>query len=415
MTFSQDLAWRNLIKDKTFADATWLDEPKSFYLGIDVGSANSMTVGNLAVIMLARRLLDKGWKTILLVGGATSLIGDPGGKDEERELVSREQVEANKAGIRDQIERLFEGKHYTLVDNYDWFKDVLYLEFLRDVGKSFSLSELIQRDFIAERIRQGGSGISYAEFSYSLIQGYDYWQLFKREGTVLQIGGSDQWGNMLSGVPLIRKKEGAEAHALSMPLVIDKATGKKFGKSETGAIWLDKEKTSIYQFYQFWLNASDAGVEDYLKVYTLLPRTEIETLIAEFRLHPEQRLAQKRLAEEVTTLVHGREQAAKQTRIAKALFGETSIGELSDTELATVRQEVPGAKFAAGTSLMEVLVKTGLAASNTEARRLLDAGAVYVNNQKTTKSNLEPGDFQNSRLLLRRGKALKDTALIELA
>lgn len=185
MTLSQDLTWRNLIKDKTFADAAWLDEPKTFYFGVDVNSSDSMTIGNLAGLLLARRLLDAGWKTVLLVGGATSLIGDPGGKDEERELVSREQVEANKAGIRAQVERLFEGKQYTLVDNYDWFKDVLFLEFLRDVGKHFSLSELIQRDFIAERIGEGGSGISYAEFSYSLIQGYDYWQLNKKEGVVL--------------------------------------------------------------------------------------------------------------------------------------------------------------------------------------------------------------------------------------
>jgi len=255
---SDDLQWRGLIKDKTFDDVTWLDSPKTFYLGSDC-SSDSLTVGNLAIFMLARRLTEAGWKTVLLVGGATSLIGDPGGKDEERNLKSREEIAANVAGIKAQVQRLFANQEFTLVDNYDWFKDIGYLEFLRDVGKHYSMTELVQRDYIASRMGEGGGGISYAEFSYSLIQGYDFWHLFKNHGVEMQIGGSDQWGNILSGVPLIRKKEGKEVHAFSMPLVINKTTGKKFGKSEAGAIWLDPARTSPTQMYQFWINTDDTA------------------------------------------------------------------------------------------------------------------------------------------------------------
>ena len=296
MSLSEDLAWRGLIKDKTFSDLSWLDQPKTFYLGVDATSADSMTIGNLAVLLLARRLLDAGWKTILLAGGATSLIGDPK-ETEERELKPREEVIKNVEAIKAQIGQLFAGKDFTPADNYDWFKDVGYLDFLRDVGKNFSMSELIQREFVNERL---DSGISYAEFSYSLIQGYDYWQLNKKHDVVLQIGGSDQWGNMLSGVSLVRKKEGKEVHALSMPLVINKSTGVKFGKSEGGAVWLDPAKTTPTQFYQFWMNVDDADVEDYLKVFTLLSREEIERAVAEHQTDPSKRAAQKKLAEEVT-------------------------------------------------------------------------------------------------------------------
>ena len=256
MTLSEELEWRGLIKDRTFTDPRWLDTPRTFYLGSDAGSSDSLTVGNLAIYMLARQLALHGWKTVLLVGGATSLIGDPGGKDEERQLKSREEVERNVAGITAQVEKLFTGLEFEAVNNYDWFKDMGYLEFLRDVGKHYSMTELVQRDFIASRMNEGGSGISYAEFSYNLIQGYDFYWLFKNKGVELQIGGSDQWGNMLSGAPLVRKKEGKEVHALSMPLVINKATGKKFGKSEAGAVWLDPAKTSPTQFYQFGSTAT---------------------------------------------------------------------------------------------------------------------------------------------------------------
>lgn len=381
MTLSEELVWRNQVKDKTFDDLALLDDPKTFYLGIDCNSSSSMTIGNLAVFMLARRLLDSGWKTILLVGGATSLIGDPGGKDEERALKSREEIQANVAGIKSQVERLFAGKDFTLVDNYDWFKDIGYLDFLRDVGKHYSMSELIQKDFIASRIGEGSGGISYAEFSYNLIQGYDFWHLYKNYGVTLQIGGSDQWGNMLSGVPLIRKKENTEVNALSAPLVINKATGKKFGKSEAGAVWLDESMTSVYSFYQFWLNADDEGVVDYLKVYTLLSKEEIETLVAQSVANPEAREAQKRLAYEVTKIVHGEDKAKTAKQVTETLFGSGNAADLSSEELEMLAREIPTTD---DKQLVGALVATNIAASNGEARRLIASNAVSVNGQKAT-------------------------------
>jgi tyrosyl-tRNA synthetase len=410
MSLTEDLKWRGLIKDMTFSDDKWLDEPQVFYHGVDA-SDDSMTIGNLAAMLMARRLIEAGWQAVLLAGGATSLIGDP--KDtKERELQPREQIQKNVEAVKGQINQLFAGQQFTLVDNYDWFKDVGYLDFLREVGKNFAMSELMQREFITERLR---SGISYAEFSYSLIQGYDYWQLFKNHGVVLQIGGSDQWGNMLSGVALVRKKESKEVQALSMPLVIDKSTGRKFGKSEAGAIWLDAKKTSVYKFYQFWYNVGDEDAADYLKIFTLLPKDEIDSLESQQKQDPASRPAQKRLAYEVTAIVHGQDQAKKQERIAQALFSGGDISGLDESEIATVRDELPGKKVQPGSSVIEVLVESGLASSNSEARRLLDSKAIYVNNQPFQKPHLDSADFKDGRLILRRGKAYKDSALVELA
>ena len=415
MTVSEDLQWRNLIKDKTFEDVSWLDTPKTFYLGVDCSSSDSMTIGNLAVFMTAKRLLDAGWKTVLLAGGATSLIGDPGGKNEERPLKSREEIEHNVAGIKTQVQQLFEGKDFTLVDNYDWFKDVMYLEFLRDVGKHFSMTELVQRDFIAERMGEGGGGISYAEFSYTLIQGYDFWHLHTNYDVVLQIGGSDQWGNMLSGIPLIRKKSGTEAHAFSMPLVINKATGAKFGKSEAGAVWLDPEKTSPTQFYQFWLNVDDEGVEDYLKVYTELGKPEVEDIIAQHTAAPEKRHAQRRLAQEVTTIVHGKETCQLASDVTEYITGSKDVKEASDTQLSAVRRELASATLSLEATVIDGLTDSGLASSRTEARRLLEGGSVYVNGEQITDNEFSHVLKENGRLLLRKGKTLKNTALIEFS
>lgn len=414
MKLSEDLTWRGLIKDKTFEDVKYLDNPKKFYLGIDA-SADSLTIGNLAVIMLARRLLDAGWQAVLLAGGATSLVGDPGGKEEERDLKSKEEIAKNISGVKTQIEKLFAGKPHEMVNNLDWLGEVKYLDFLRDTGKHYPMGELIQREFVNARLGEDGSGISYAEFSYSLLQGYDFWWLFKNKDVVMQIGASDQWGNMLSGVPLIRKKEGQQAHAFSMPLIINKSTGKKFGKSEDGAIWLDPQKTSAFKFYQFWLNATDEEVEEFLKVFTLLSKREIESILGEHAKNPAKRIAQKRLAAEVTSLVHGQSQAKNQERVAEVIAGEREIGDLNDSEINTLSQEMPGKKVPAGTPVIETLVETGLASSNSDARRLIGSGAVYVNNRKFGKPHLDSSDFKNGRLLLRRGKAYKDSALIELA
>jgi tyrosyl-tRNA synthetase len=410
MSLSEDLAWRGLIKDKTFSSNKWLDTPRTFYHGIDAASADSMTIGNLAAMLTARRLIDSGWKAVLLAGGATSLIGDPK-ESEERELKPRQEIEKNVEAVKVQINQLFAGKQFTLVDNYDWFKGVGYLDFLREVGKNFAMSELMQREFITERL---SSGISYAEFSYSLIQGYDYWQLYKNHHTELQIGGSDQWGNMLSGVSLIRKKDGKEVHALSMPLVVNKATGKKFGKSEDGAVWLDANKTTVFQFYQFWINASDDDVEDYLKIFTLLARKDIEKVMNEQRSNPAERTGQKKLADEITEIVHGKDQADKARNATNVIMDRTSAGDVSESVLSVLREEVPSKKIQPGSSTIEVLVETGLAASNSEARRLLQSKAIYVNNNQFDKPHLDAADFKSGRLMLRRGKAYKDSALVEL-
>jgi tyrosyl-tRNA synthetase len=413
MTLSEELAWRGMVKDKTFDDVAWLNTPRTFYLGAD-GSADSLTIGNLAIYMLARRLVAAGWKPVMLVGGATSLIGDPGGKDEERQLKSTEEIEHNVAGIRAQVEKLFAGNEFELVNNYDWFKDIGYLEFLREVGKHFSMTELVQRDFISTRMGEGGNGISYAEFSYNLIQGYDFWYLFKNKGVEMQIGGSDQWGNMLSGAPLIRKKEGKEVHALSMPLVINKSTGKKFGKSEAGAVWLDPVKTSPTQFYQFWINCDDEGVEDYLKIYTELSKDEIESVVMAHRENPKERIAQTRLAQEVTKVVHGEADLAIAEAVTQVLTGKKNVAELDNPALNAARREISAVTANPDDLLTDVLTDSGLAESKTEARRLLAGNAISVNGEKTTKEAFEEADFQNGRLLLRKGKRLSDQALVEL-
>ncbi len=413
MSLSEDLSWRGLVKDKTFPETAWLDSPRAFYHGVDA-SADSLTVGNLAALLLARRLLDAGWKTVLLVGGGTSLVGDPGGKTEERHLQARDQILNIVESIKKQVAKLFSGKEFELVDNYSWLVDVKYLDFLREVGKAFSMTELMQREFVTERMGEGHAGISYAEFSYSLIQGYDYWQLYKKHKTVLQIGGSDQWGNMLSGVSLIRKKDNQEAHALSMPLIVNKETGQKFGKSEAGAVWLDPKKTTPTQFYQFWINTSDEEVESYLKVFTLLPKGKVEQVISDHNDDKSARKAQKVLAEEVTKLVHGKTEGGSATNVTKYLTGQASIADASDDELREIRKEIPSVSARAGEDLFEVLVSSGLATSNSDARRLIESSSIYINGKKTDRETLEDAEFQNGRLLLRRGKAYKDSALVEL-
>ncbi|HVX58420.1 MAG TPA: tyrosine--tRNA ligase [Candidatus Saccharimonadales bacterium] len=411
MNISEDLSKRGLIKDHTFDDLTWLDKAgRKFYLGIDA-SSDSLTIGNLAVILLARRLLEAGWKAVLLAGGATSLVGDPGGKEEERDLKSREEIAANVKGVQAQIEKLFGGQPHELVNNIDWLDKLNYLDFLREVGKHYSMTELVQRDFVASRL--GGAGISYAEFSYSLLQGYDFWWLFKNKDVIMQIGASDQWGNMLSGVPLIRKKEGKEVHAFSMPLVINKETGVKFGKSEAGAVWLDPARTSPTQFYQFWINASDEEVGDFLKIYTMLPLERIQEIMEYHVSSPEERKAQLALAREVTELVHGKEEAHKAAVVTDVLTGKTSVAEISEGVLAEVRKELPSEKFTKAPTVVDALAATGLASSKSEARRLLLGGAVYLNGEKvaddTALVTAGPG-----RHMLRRGKAFKDSALIEI-
>lgn len=405
MTLAEELAWRGQLKDMTFDDPSWLDQPRTFYLGVDAASANSLTIGNLAIYMMARRLLKHGWQAVLLFGGATSLIGDPGGKEAERELKPKSEIEANITAIEQQVRRLVNDVEFQTVNNYDWFADIKYLDFLREVGKHYSMTELLQRDFIQSRIGEGGSGISYAEFSYSLIQGYDYWHLYKQYGVELQIGGSDQWGNMLSGVPLIRKKENAEVHALSMPLVIDPITGRKFGKSEAGAVWLDPAQTSVYQFYQFWLNVDDTAAGNYLKIYTELEPRRIDDIISMFEQDRPGRLAQKTLAYEVTAIVHGADRAESVKRVSEVLFAGGDYSQLTAEDFEILKDELPYVAADSSADLVDVLVSSGLASSNSEARRFIQEKAVYVNgSQIADRNSLQPGDKINGHAVIRRGK-----------
>ncbi len=397
----------------TYKDATALDgAPITFFCGVDP-SADSMTVGNLATAMMIRRFIDHGHKAILLVGGATGLIGDPDGKKQERDLLSVDDVARNKAAIVAQYQTLFADQSFEVVDNYDWFKDFNYLDFLREVGKHVPLSQMLGREFVQERLGDDGSGISYAEFSYTLIQGYDFLYLYREKGVRLQVAGSDQWGNCISGVELIRRAEGGEAHVWTTPLVVNKSTGVKFGKSESGAVWLAADKTSPTAFYQFWINCDDLGVADYLKIYTLLSREEITAIMAKQQENPAARYAQTRLAEEVTRLVHGDAALLSAQRVTACLVGDASVGELDEAALTVLRAEIPAVQSSETGSLLEALVASGLAHSKGDARRLLKNNAIAVNGVKTTRETFSADSFQHGRALLRRGKAYRDAALVE--
>lgn len=413
MTLSEELTWRGFVNQTTYKDITALDgEPISFYWGVDP-SADSMTIGNLAAAMMVRHFIDHGHKAILLVGGATGMIGDPDGKNQERELLSEDTIASNKKKISAQYRQVFAGKDFKIVDNYDWFKGVGYLQFLRDVGKHVPMRQMLGREFVQRRLSEEGGGISYAEFSYALIQGYDFLHLHREHGVNLQVCGADQWGNSITGVDLIRRLTGDEAHVWSVPLIVNKATGVKFGKSEAGAVWLDHAKTTPTQFYQFWINVDDEGVGDYLKIFTLLFKEEIDSVLKDHSQDQGKRVAQTRLAQEVTKLVHGEAEMAVAQKVTAVMTGKVPIGEAKD-ELAAIRKEIPSQKTAPEGSVLEALVATGLATSNTEARRLLQGNAITINGEKTDRENFKSNDFQEGRLLLRRGKAFKDSALIEL-
>lgn len=381
LKLSDELTWRGLAKQMTFDNVEDINTPRTFYFGVDP-SAKSMHIGNLAQMMVVKHLIDYGHKVIMLVGGATGMIGDPK-EDGERELKSLEEVATNKAAIAEQYKVILAGQQFELVDNYDWFKDIGYLEFLRDVGKHFSMTQLLDREFIKARIGEGGVGISYAEFSYSLIQGYDFLHLFRTKGVTMQIGGSDQWGNMLSGAQMIKKLEGQEAHVWTVPLVLDKATGKKFGKSEGNAIWLDPSMTSPYQFYQFWLNLDDDGVGDYLKIYTMIQKDEYDVLISEFTKKPNERAAQKYLAYEVTKLIHGEGKAESARNVSAVLFGDTPFSDLLKEDINMLAAEIP---TTSASDVVNALTMSGQVKSNGEARRLIEQGAISVNGDKITEN-----------------------------
>lgn len=383
MTLSEELKWRGFVNQTTYDDITEIDGEKTkFYFGVDP-SADSMTVGNLAGIMLVLHFIRYGHEGYLLVGGATGLIGDPDGKKDERNLKTAEEIASNKAKITSQYDRLLSGYKFNVVDNYDWFKDFKYLDFLRDIGKHVSMGQMVSREFVRSRLNKDGAGISYAEFSYVLIQAYDFLHLFREYGVNLQLCGADQWGNSVAGVDLIRRLESKEANVYSLPLVINKTTGRKFGKSEDGAVWLDANKTSVYQFYQFWLNVDDAGVIDYLKIYTLLSKEEIINLAENTKSHPEERLAQKTLARAVTEFVHGSERADSAEKVTDVLFGNSNFDDLSENELDMLSKEIPTVK--APISLADALLKSSLASSKGDARRLMANNAISINGDKISE------------------------------
>lgn len=395
MKLSEELQWRGFWNQTTFTDDKLIDsENFTLYLGTDP-SADSLHVGHLAVYMMVRHFLERGHKVFLLVGGGTGMIGDM--RDtEERNLLSYEEIEHNKQALKSQVSRIFAGRDFTLVDNADWLAELELLPFLRDIGKNFNMADLVSREFFKARINNG-KGLSFAEFTYTLLQGYDFWHLFNQYGVNLQIGGSDQWGNLLSGVDLIRKKENAEVYAMTAPLLINKSTGRKFGKSEGGAVWLDENKTSVYKFYQFWLNVDDESAIEYMKIFTMLDRDTIEAIAENHAVNPGARSAQKVLAREVTDIVHGSIRRESVERVNEVLFGGGDFKKLSDDDLGALAEEIPCVD--AGIDVIGVLVESGAVGSNGEAKRLLKSGAISLNGEKLAENKVV-----NDTSLLKKGK-----------
>ena len=415
-----DLEWRGLIAQSTDREALIKDleaGPVSFYLGFDP-TAPSLHVGNLVVLLVMRRFQLAGHKPLPLVGGATGLVGDPSGRNEERSLNSDEVVAEWVSRIRKQLERFltFEGSNAAnLVNNLDWTKNVTAIEFLRDIGKHFSVNQMLTKDSVSSRLE--GGGISYTEFSYQVLQSFDYLELYRRHNCILQLGGSDQWGNITAGLDLIRRAESGSAHALTIPL-LQKADGTKFGKTAGGSVWLDPEMTSPYAFYQYWLGTDDADVERFLKTFSFKSREEIEELFVELKNNPGARVAHRALARELTTLVHGESECEQAEAAAKALFGQGEISDLSEKTLASALSQLPRTTISRGDAFptwVDLLAATGVVDSKSAARRIVKEGGAYLNNQKITGEDFAPSesDLIHGRfLLLRKGK--RELAAVEL-
>lgn len=397
MTLSEELQWRGFIAEHTLDNVSDLDKaPRNFYWGTDP-SADSLHIGHLAALMMCACFVRHGYTPYYLVGGATGQIGDP--KDTvERDLKGLDEIAKNKVALAKQIVRVTHSPADTQVlDNLDWFGEVKFLPFLREIGKAFSMTQLLDRQFVQKRIGEGGSGISYAEFSYTLIQGYDFLHLFRTHHVDLQLCGADQYGNCTSGIHLIKRLEGAKADAYSCPLIIDKVTGRKFGKSEGNAVWLDSEKTSIFDFYQFWLNQPDEVLGEYFKYYTLVTPEELDSILAKHAENPGARYGQRTLARMVTEVVHGESAANSAEKITGILFGEGQITDLSEDELNLLASSFPTA--AKGANLLDILVETGLASSKGEGRNFIASGAISINGVKATE------DAPVSEIaLIKRGK-----------
>lgn len=401
MTLYEDLMYRGLIKDVASSDIKKIldGEPISFYWGTDP-TADSLHIGHYSSLITAKRLANAGHHPVLLVGGATGLIGDPR-PTAEREIISKDTVQNNIEGIKKQVEKLFDGKA-EVVNNYDWFKDISLIDFLRDTGKYININYMLDKDIIRRRLE---TGITFAEFTYTLMQGYDFLHLYETKNVVMQVEGSDQWGNITTGVDLIGKKLGKEVHAFTMPLILD-ANGNKFGKSEGNALWLDKNKTSSYKLYQYLINADDSKVEEYLKVFTFLSKDEIEEVMKKHNEKPEDRIAQRTLAKEFITDLHGKEEYEKAEKISRALFTD-EIYSLSKEDILGALEGVPTFSINADETILDLLINNNICQSRREAREFLSAGAIKLNNKAVNDENeIISLDklIDNSILILKKGK-----------
>lgn len=399
MNLIEELKWRGMLQDiMPGTEEQLLKEKTSGYIGFDP-TADSLHIGSLVPILLLVHLQRAGHQPIALVGGATGMVGDPSGKSEERNLLDEESLQRNVKGIRNQLSKYldFTPTHSNpaqLVNNYDWFKEISFIGFLRDIGKHITVNYMMSKDSVRKRI-EGDTGISYTEFAYQLMQGYDYYWLYQNKGCKLQMGGSDQWGNIVTGTELIRRKSGGEAFAFTCPL-ITKADGGKFGKTEKGNVWLDPEKTSPYHFYQFWLNASDADAEKWIKIFTLLPKPNIDEVVAAHHTDPSKRVLQKLLAQEVTRFIHGQEELEKAEQTTEKLFSGNAadnIKELNEADLLLSLEgvpvfEVPMARFEENIDVLSLLADTGIFPSKGEARKMVQGGGVSLNKEKISDPQL---------------------------
>lgn len=390
MKFFDELKWRGIVKDISSPDLEdkLNNESLTFYLGTDP-TADSLHIGHYASFVTMKRLALNGHKPIILVGGSTGLIGDPR-PTAEREIISIETVKKNIEGLKKQVTALLDGKA-EVVNNYDWTKDVTFLDFLRDIGKYINVNYMLNKDIISRRL---DTGITYAEFSYTLLQGFDFLHLFREKCCVLQAAGSDQWGNITTGIELIRKIEGKEAYGFTMPLILD-STGKKFGKSEGNALWLDKEKTSPYQIYQYLINSDDTKVVEYLKVFTFLSREEIESLEESVKNEPEKRLAQKALAYEVVKDIHGVEEADRARKTSEEVFSKG----YSEEGMPSVEIE-----YTENMNILDLLVLSGVAPSKSEARRLVQGNGISINSVKESDVNRVFAKEEIDNLVVSKGK-----------
>ena len=420
MNLLDDLRWRGLLAqstdEKALAEA--LSKPITLYVGFDP-TAPSLHCGNLVVLLVLRRFQLAGHNPIALVGGATGLVGDPSGRNEERSLNSAEIVENWVSRIRTQVSAFLDfdapKNPARVVNNLDWTSPLSAIEFLRDIGKHFSVNQMLAKDSVASRLDAGG--ISYTEFSYQVLQSYDYLELFKRHGCTLQLGGSDQWGNIVAGLDLIRRVEGGSGHALTVPL-LTKSDGSKFGKTAGGSVWLDPEMTSPYAFFQFWLNSEDKDVINFLKVFSFLSHDEINALEKSHNENPGLREAHRALARELTTLLHGAETTQRVEAAARALFGQGELGELDEATLAGALAELPRATISKNEEIptwVDLIAAAGVVDSKSAARRIVKEGGAYLNNVKISGEDFAPSksDFLCGKYaVLRKGK--RDLAAIEL-